>query len=41
MSYDEERTMIYYNEYPLYLDADECLIEIDMNNHKDKKNLYS
>ena len=40
MSYDEERTMIYYNAYPLYLDADEYSIEIDMNNHKDKKNLY-
>ena len=40
MSYDEERTILYYNSYPLYLDADECSIEIDMDNHKDKKNLF-
>lgn len=39
VNYEEERKKIFIKSYPKYIDADDCSIEIDMDNHKD--NLFN
>ena len=32
--------LIFLNQYPMYVDADECSIDVDLDNHKTNKLLY-
>ena len=39
-SYETERRINFLNQYPMYVDADECSIDVDLDNHKTNKLLY-